>query len=142
MKWQHWQFAFRHNLHHVVASMGRRLQSMSDTLSSEIRQIARMAQTTGDRLMTEEATKTALVMPFLKALGYNVFDPGIVIPEFIADHGIKNGEKVDYAICINDQVQIPIECKQYKSELNILNESQLFRYFSVTTVRFAILTNG
>jgi len=49
-------------------------------------------------LETEEATKNALVMPFIGTLGYNVFDPTEVVPEFTADFGTKKGEKVDYAI--------------------------------------------
>lgn len=51
-----------------------------------------------DHLETEEATKNALVMPFIAALGYDIFNPKKVIPEFTADVGTKKGEKVDYAI--------------------------------------------
>ncbi len=36
-----------------------------------------------------------MVMPFINALGYNVFDPLEVVPEYTADVGIKRGEKVD-----------------------------------------------
>lgn len=63
-------------------------------------------------ITTEEATKNAFVMPFLnRVLGYDVFDPTEVIPEFTADTGIKKGEKVDYAILKDGQVQILVECK-------------------------------
>jgi len=51
-----------------------------------------------DTIQTEEATKNAFIMPFISALGYDVFDPHEVVPEFIADLGIKKGEKVDYCI--------------------------------------------
>ncbi len=51
-----------------------------------------------DNIQTEEATKHALVMPFISALGYNVFDPTEVTPELCADVSTKKGEKVDYAI--------------------------------------------
>lgn len=93
-------------------------------------------------LLTEEAAKTALVMPFLQALGYDVFNPGEVVPEFTADVGTKKGEKVDYAICAGGKVTILIECKPSSAELNINHAGQLFRYFSVTDARLAILTNG
>lgn len=53
-------------------------------------------------LLTEEAAKTALVVPFLQSLGYDVFNPGEVIPEYTADVGTKKGEKVDYAICLSE----------------------------------------
>jgi len=95
-----------------------------------------------DRLETEEATKNALIMPFIAALGYDVFNPQEVIPEFVADHGTKKGEKVDYAIMQNNDVIILIECKQAKSTLADANMSQLYRYFAVTKSRIAILTNG
>ena len=93
-------------------------------------------------LRTEEATKNALVMPIINALGYNVFDPLEVIPEFTADVGTKKGEKVDYAIVIDGKPMILIECKTVGSTLSINHASQLYRYFSVTEARFAILTNG
>ncbi len=94
-----------------------------------------------EHLTTEEATKTALVLPFLQALGYDVFNPKEVIPEFVADHGIKKGEKVDYAIILDDKPICIIECKQYGCDLSKAS-SQLYRYFSVTACRVALLTDG
>ena len=93
-------------------------------------------------LATEEAAKNALVMPFIQSLGYNVFSPSEVIPEFTADVGTKKGEKVDYAILSGGKVSFLIECKPANSDLTIQHASQLFRYFSVTEARIAILTNG
>lgn len=92
---------------------------------------------------TEEATKNAFVMPFISTiLGYDVFDPLEVVPEFTADVGTKKGEKVDYAIMRDGEVQILIECKPSMGALRIEHASQLFRYFSVTNARIAVLTNG
>lgn len=92
---------------------------------------------------TEEATKTAFVMPFIgTVLGYDVFDPHEVIPEFTADVGTKKGEKIDYAIVHNGQVQVLVEVKKINDPLRIEHASQLFRYFAVTNARIAILTNG
>lgn len=96
----------------------------------------------GGQLETEEATKTALVMPFVAALGYDVFDPMEVVPEFTADVGTKKGEKVDYAIKVNGEVAILIEAKQARTDLDLEHASQLYRYFSVTKARIALLTNG
>lgn len=93
-------------------------------------------------LLTEEAAKTSLVMPFMQALGYDVFNPSEVVPEYTADVGTKKGEKVDYAICNGGKVNVLIECKPSSSELNLNHAGQLFRYFSVTDARLAILTNG
>ncbi|WP_230672013.1 type I restriction endonuclease [Rathayibacter sp. Leaf248] len=94
-------------------------------------------------IQTEEATKNAFIMPFISTiLGYDVFNPLEVVPEFIADVGVKKGEKIDYAIVHNGDVQMLIECKKSSEPLKIEHASQLFRYFAVTNARIAILTNG
>jgi|GEM_PF-879024 len=102
---------------------------------------ARIA-TIRDRVQTEEATKNAMVMPFIQILGYDVFDPLEVTPELVADVGTKKGEKVDYAILLNDKPIILFECKKAGGDLSINHAGQLFRYFHVTEARFGVLTNG
>jgi hypothetical protein len=96
-----------------------------------------------DLTLTEEATKNAFVMPFIAALGYDVFDPSEVIPEYTADIGTKKGEKVDYAI-VKDGVQIMFfECKKCGSTLDVEHASQLYRYFATTSkTRVGVLTDG
>src|SRR6266699_1940172 len=93
-------------------------------------------------IQTEEATKNAFVMPFISALGYDVFDPAEVVPEFIADVGIKKGEKVDYAIKHDGKIIMLFECKCCNGSLDTCDASQLYRYFSVTEARIAVLTDG
>lgn len=92
-------------------------------------------------IKTEEATKTSLIMPFFQLLGYDVFNPNEFTPEYIADVGIKKGEKVDYAIILNGELSILIEAKSITEVLD-KHDSQLFRYFGTTKAKFAILTNG
>jgi hypothetical protein len=95
-----------------------------------------------EHIKTEEATKTSIVLPFIQALGYDVFNPQEVVPEYIADHGIKKGEKVDYAIIIDGKPIIIIEVKTLGCPLDTHN-SQLFRYFSTNpSTRIGIITNG
>ncbi len=94
-----------------------------------------------DNISTEEATKTSLVMPFFQIMGYDVFNPSEFTPEFTADIGTKKGEKVDYAIILDGKPSILIEAKPLGAELS-KHASQLYRYFSVTKAKFAILTNG
>jgi hypothetical protein len=94
-------------------------------------------------MATKVRTKNAFVMPFISTvLGYDVFNPSEVIPEFIADVGIKKGEKIDYALVHNGEVQILIEVKKVTEPLDVRYASQLFRYFAATNARVAILTNG
>lgn len=51
----------------------------------KINQLKERTLTMAENLQTEEATKNALIMPFINALGYDVFNPMEVIPEYIAD---------------------------------------------------------
>ncbi len=102
---------------------------------------ARMAKQI-ENITTEEATKNAFVMPFIQALGYDVFDPTEVVPEFTADVGSKKGEKVDYAILTNGKPTLLFECKCCASDLNECHAAQLRRYFHVTSARIGVLTNG
>jgi len=108
----------------------------------QLRTLAARISTTKDMIQTEEATKNAMVMPFIQALGYNVFDPLEVTPELISDVGTKKGEKVDYAILRDGKPIVLFECKKCGADLGINHASQLFRYFHVTEARFGVLTNG
>ncbi|SHF09347.1 type I restriction endonuclease [Clostridium fallax] len=107
----------------------------------KLKQFSKRAEIIKSTLLTEEATKTALIMPFFSLLGYDVFNPMEFVPEFTADFGIKKGEKVDYAIMKDGKPIILVECKGVNDTLT-KHDAQLFRYFSVTESRFAILTNG
>ena len=111
-------------------------------LGTRLLDLQKRAEQHREVLLTEEAAKTALVMPFIQALGYDVFNPSEVVPEFTADVGTKKGEKVDYAIIESGKVNILIECKPASVQLDLRHASQLYRYFSVTDARLAILTNG
>ena len=110
----------------------------------KINQLKERCSATKENLQTEEATKNALIMPLINALGYDVFNPLEVVPEYIADVGIKKGEKVDYAILKDNKPIILIECKKVDNKaLDIKKHAtQLIRYFSVTDAKFIILTNG
>lgn len=118
---------------------GVRMSEITDRLTSLANKIA----VQGKSIETEEATKNAFVMPFISlVLGYDVFNPNEVVPEFTADVGTKRGEKIDYAIVKDGSVQILIECKKLGAPLGLNQASQLFRYFAVANARVAILTDG
>ncbi len=106
-----------------------------------IKQLGERVTKLKDQIHTEEATKNAFIMPFLQALGYDVFNPTEVVPEFISDIGLKKGEKIDYAIFKDDHPTILVECKHWKENLSI-HDGQLLRYFHVSKAKFGLLTNG
>ncbi len=106
-----------------------------------ITQLGQRAEELKEHMPTEEATKNALIMPMIAALGYNVFNPTEVLPEFTCDIGTKKGEKIDYAIMQDGKPVILIECKHWQQDLT-LHDNQLLRYFNVSSAKFGILTNG
>jgi hypothetical protein len=107
----------------------------------ELKQLGDRVVKLKDQIQTEEATKNAFIMPFIRALGYDVFNPLEVVPEFVADLGIKKGEKIDYAIFKEGNPTILVECKHWAQNLD-LHDGQLLRYFHVSKAKFGILTNG
>lgn len=106
-----------------------------------IKQLADKVVKLRDSINTEEATKNAFIMPFINALGYDVFNPLEVIPEMVCDIGTKKGEKIDYAILKDGEPIILIECKHWNQDLT-LHDNQLLRYFHVSKAKFGLLTNG
>lgn len=112
--------------------------------AEKINQLKDRAINLKDNLETEEATKNALIMPFLNALGYDVFNPLEVVPEFVADSRLKKDEKVDYAIMKDGKPIILIECKKVDNDkLDVKKHAgQLFKYFTASKAKFIILTNG
>lgn len=108
----------------------------------EIRNLSTKIEKHKDIIQNEEMTKTAFVMPFINLLGYDVSDPTEVVPEFTADFGARQGEKVDYAIFKDGEVIMIVECKKFGTDLSDAHTAQLYRYFSVAQARIALLTDG
>lgn len=94
-----------------------------------------------EQILTEEATKSAFILPFIQSLGYDIFNPIEVVPEFVTDYGAKNVEKVDYAILKDNIPVLIIECKNHVENLD-KHYTQIHKYFHLTKARFALLTNG
>lgn len=108
-----------------------------------IQELASRVKELKPHITTEEATKTALIMPFLQTLGYDTFDPRVVVPEYTSDTGTKKNEKVDYAIKRDGDPVFLIECKTCGDALDAGRANQLHRYFQNTpTARIGILTDG
>lgn len=114
---------------------------METDLKLKLEQLHQRVDSLKDQINTEEATKNAFVMPFIQILGYDIFNPTEVVPEFVCDIGTKKGEKVDYVIKRDDEPILIIECKHWKEDANAHN-SQLHRYYHVSKARFGVLTNG
>ena len=113
-----------------------------ESLSAKATEIAPLPDLKAPQLQTEQAAKQALVLPFITALGYDIFDHTEVVPEFVADFGNQQGWKADYAIVRDDKPIIIFECKRANDPLDRDRASQLGRYFPNTEARVGVLTGG
>ena len=95
-----------------------------------------------DVITNEEATKIALVLPFLGLLGYDCQDPSEVAPEFPADFSDKYKNRVDYAVLQGGLPVIAVECKSLGNSKKD-DRGQLKAYFNAAkSVTLGILTDG
>lgn len=114
--------------------------------ADDISKVAEQVRKRADAVLGEEATKMSLIVPFISALGYDVYDPTEVIPEYIADFAIKTRsgqkEKVDYAISISNSIVVLVEAKA-RNQKPEAHDGQLKKYFNaLLTAKVAIVTNG
>lgn len=110
--------------------------------AGKVKDLAARSHHASKHALTEEATKTAVVLPLIQAMGFDVFNLEEVTPEYIADVGIKKGEKIDFAIKIDKKIAVLIEVKPISMTLGSAQYSQLYRYFGVSGARLGVLTNG
>jgi predicted type IV restriction endonuclease len=115
------------------------------TFADDIAKVAEQVRKRAEAISGEEATKMAMIVPFFSTIGYDVFDPTEVIPEYIADFAVKKSgqmEKVDYAISINSAIVMLVEAKA-RDKKPEAHDGQLKRYFNgLRSSKVAIVTNG
>jgi hypothetical protein len=109
---------------------------------SVVASFADRVKTMKPNIQSEEATKTALIMPFFQqVLGYDVFNPQEFVPEYKANFRSNGNDRVDFAILSGGAPIILIEAK-YVGESLEQHVGQLSGYYAPTEARFAVLTNG
>ena len=85
---------------------------------------------------SEAAVSTGIVLPILNALGWSVFDPSVVTPEYTVE-----GRRVDFALCARpDQPTVFVEVKRIGQTDG--GDRQLFEYAFIRGVPLAVLTDG
>lgn len=89
----------------------------------------------------EEATKHSLILPFFQVMGYDVYDPQELVPEYKAGWA-STKEKVDYAIFINGNPVFFVEAKAVGEKLDN-HDAQLAKYFNSTpNMKVGVITDG
>lgn len=115
-------------------------------LKEELNKIAKRidSEEKREKYLTEAATTMGLVVPFIRALGYDVYDVNEVCPEYVATSSDKKDQRVDYAILKDGTPIILIECKALGTPLEQGQADQLRKYFGKGNFKapVAILTDG
>ena len=108
-------------------------------LAGAVRQVK--ANLRAGRFTSERAVSQGAVLPILQALGWPVFDPIVVAPEYRLTTLRGKTRRPDYALCRNDgQPFTLIEVKAVGRAGSA--DEQLFEYCYHAGVPFAILTDG
>jgi len=111
----------------------------------KIQKIAERYNELKDSIKSEESTKISLILPFIRALGYDDGDPREVLPEGVCDSG--NSRKADFLIHLSEGTRmIPVMVwegkKQCGAPFTKKDHEQLGRYFPHTDARVGVLSNG
>lgn len=124
-----------------------KLDALKEVISSQYE--AQSARTTPPPSeWNERQTENYVIEPFLRALGFNLQDPSspeAAITEY--DRGVRSSTtRVDYALFLNYQPVMLVECKQLGEPLD-KHVQQLDEYFrapggQTNTVKIGILSNG
>ena len=124
-----------------------KLDALKERVSSQYE--AQSARTTPPPSeWNEKQTENYIIEPFMRDLGFNLQDPNspiAAIPEF--DRGVRSSStRVDYALLLNSQPVMLVECKQLGEPLD-KHVNQLDEYFrapggQINTVKIGILSNG
>ena len=114
-------------------------------LEDEIKALAERIPGLRPMLDDEAKTKQFLILPLIRALGYDDANPAEVVPEFVVDYDTSASWKIDYALMSNREPLVVIECKRLSNQLEENEVNQLGRYFPNARragAQIAILTNG
>lgn len=115
---------------------------VADEFRESLVSFAKTAVGRAERVMSEEAAKQYLILPFFQLLGYDPLNPDEIIPEASASFSDKFKNKVDYSVCIAEEPVIAVECKK-TGDLNDGHRGELKGYFNaVKSVKLGILTDG
>ncbi|GAB6192181.1 hypothetical protein [Desulfocastanea catecholica] len=85
------------------------------------------------RITTEAATKNVFVLPFLQILGFNIFDPTEVLPEFSVNMGGRQ-DRVDYAVFIDERPVMLFECTSCDFDLDKADAGQLLPWCNLRRI--------
>ena len=108
----------------------------------QLQSLGKLIEKQKSDITTKEATKEVFVMPFIRALWFDISDSREVVADFSAGIDCDNNGRVDYAICVDDKPVVLFECKSCTIDLTGEHADQLRRNFATASAVFGVLTNG
>lgn len=116
------------------------MASIAD-LEKTIREVAgRVRRFREGRPLNEQNTKSSLIEPVLRALGWNLEDPDVVHHEFKSR---PRDKPVDYALLVNGKIRLLIEAKGMSQDRRDRKwASQIVSYAAVAGAEWVVLTDG
>lgn len=116
--------------------------------ADQLKALAKLYEENKDFIRNEEATKMALVIPFIRLLGYDPGQPKEVRPEFCAEFTQGDGknfrDRMDYAIfdSTGQRALMVFETKALGTDITPKSQ-QLARYIAqMPDLHFGIITDG
>lgn len=105
----------------------------------DIRDLRDRVKQLGESCKSVDSIKTGLVLPFLQKIGWDVFSPTEVIPQYV---GIGQKEPIDFAIKRNGEILYVIKCvtdtgSRLRSCRGVIN-----KYIKGEGIGLGIVTNG
>jgi hypothetical protein len=108
----------------------------------QLQSLGKLIEKQKSDITTKEATKKVFVLPFIRALGFEVSDSREVVADFSTDIDCDNNGSVDYAICRDSKPVMLFECKSCTIDLTGEDVDQLRSNFVTASAMFGVLTNG
>ncbi len=105
-------------------------------LEKNLQELSSRASVIKNHITNEEGTKTSLILPLFKILGYDIENPQKMIPEYTVEN-----DRVDYSIMQDNAPLLFIEAKSVKEDLN-KHKEQAKKYFNNSNTKIICLTNG
>lgn len=110
--------------------------------AEDIQEIRETVRKHGEKLINEETTKQALILPMIEAWGYDTRNPS----EVMAEHSVKlstgSSGRADYVIFYQEKPAIVIECKSAGVAFPADVLEQLREYVTASGATAGVFTDG
>lgn len=128
------------------ADLGDKFNNYTANFYTEVSYLANHIRTSSKKIATKEQTKLSLILPLIKLLGYDLYDPSQVVTEYqtvdILNAQNNDITSIDYALLNEKQQPLLIEVKPCPEQLSSFNQELTLYSSSSIEDHVLIITNG